>query len=188
MKITGPLTGGIVFVSSLFAIDACSSSNNSSNVNGAAADGSGASNGSGAADGSGAANGSGADGSGASSGSGSVQLNLGGSASESLAGETGIPTGDSSEICDGIDNDHDGIIDNVDKNGDGVCDCLLIATLGVKGSSGQGDVFAAWLTARSDTGAADLADQTLTPELLAQYEVIVAQDVHPESRLLRCRS
>ena len=165
MRITVPLTAGIVVVSCLFAVNGCGSSDGSK-VNGSGADGSGA------------ANGSGADGSGASSGVGSVQLNLGGGAAESLAGETGIPTGDSSEICDGIDNDGDGIIDNVDKNGDGVCDCLLIATLGVKGTWGKGDVFAAWLTARSDTGATDLADQTLTPELLAKYEVIVAQDVH----------
>jgi hypothetical protein len=105
-------------------------------------------------------------------------LNLGGSSGDSLAGSTGSGTGGDVEICDGIDNDHDGIIDNVDKNGDGVCDCLLIATLGVKGTAGQGNVFAAWLTARSDTGAADLADQTLTPELLAKYEEIVARDVH----------
>jgi hypothetical protein len=168
MRITGPLTAGIVVVACLFAFEACSGSSDGSKVDGAGADGSGA-------NGSGAASGSGTDGSGAT---GNVNLNIGGGASESMAGETGLPTGDSSEICDGIDNDHDGIIDNVDKNGDGVCDCLLIATLGVKGTSGQGDVFAAWLTARSDTGATDLADQTLTPELLDKYEVIVAQDVH----------
>jgi hypothetical protein len=169
MRIRLPLSAGIVVVSCLFAGLACSGSSDGSKVNGTGADGSGG-NGSGAASGSG--------GSGASSASGGVDLNIGGGVSESMAGETGLPTGDSSEICDGIDNDHDGIIDNVDKNGDGVCDCLLIATLGVKGTSGQGDVFATWLSSRSDLGATDLADQTLTPELLDKYEVIVAQDVH----------
>jgi len=81
------------------------------------------------------------------------------------------------ETCDGVDNNCDGIIDNVDLNGDGVCDCLLIATLGAPGQWGTGDVFASWLSARSNVGAVDLADQTLTSELLAKYEVIVAQDL-----------
>jgi hypothetical protein len=83
----------------------------------------------------------------------------------------------SPEICDGIDNNCDGQIDNVDKNGDGVCDCLLIATLGNPGTWGTGDVFSTWLSARSNVGAVSLADQTLTSDLLAKYEVIVAQDL-----------
>jgi hypothetical protein len=84
------------------------------------------------------------------------------------------------ELCDGVDNDRNGTVDDVDVGNDGVCDCLLIATLGKAGGSGQGDVFGGWLDARSDNGAADLADQTLTPELLARYQVIVAQDVHDQ--------
>jgi hypothetical protein len=82
------------------------------------------------------------------------------------------------ETCDGVDNNCDGIIDNVDKNQDGICDCILIATLGVPGNAGQGDVFSTWLSARSNNGATSLGDQTLTPALLAMYEVIVAEDVH----------
>jgi hypothetical protein len=82
------------------------------------------------------------------------------------------------ETCDGVDNNCDGIIDNVDKNQDGICDCVLIATLGVKGNAGAGDVFSTWLSARSNNGATSLGDQTLTPALLAMYEVIVAEDVH----------
>src|SRR5262249_14975457 len=65
---------------------------------------------------------------------------------------------------------------------DGICDCLHIATLGKPGQWGQGDVFAAWLKARSDFGATDLGAQVLTPELLANYEVIVAQDVRNGGR------
>lgn len=86
------------------------------------------------------------------------------------------------EVCDGIDNDGDGFIDNIDRGNDGICDCLLIATLGVKGTVGASDVFNTWLNGKSDIGAKDLGDAVLTPELLAKYQVIVAQNVkgnHP---------
>ncbi len=73
--------------------------------------------------------------------------------------------------------DGNGIIDDVDKGKDGICDCLKIATLGVKGKYGSGDIFANWLAARSDFGAVPLGVQVLTPALLADYELIVAQDV-----------
>ena len=42
------------------------------------------------------------------------------------------------EVCDGVDNDGDGIIDNVDKEKDGVCDCLNIATIGAIGPCSNG--------------------------------------------------
>jgi hypothetical protein len=84
------------------------------------------------------------------------------------------------EVCDGMDNDGNGTVDDVDVGNDGVCDCLLIATLGKVGGSGKGDVFGGWLDARSDNAATDLADQTLTPELLARFQVIVAQDIHDQ--------
>jgi len=186
MKMKIATSVGVTAALCLFVGTGCGSSDAGSKVNasgsgGASANGSGGASANGSsANGSGAsasgginANGSGATGAGANGSAGTLNLNVG-----STAGDTGSAPSDSTEVCDGVDNDHDGIIDNVDKNGDGVCDCLLIATLGVKGGSGQGDVFAAWLSARSDVGAADLADQTLTPELLAKYEVIVAQDVH----------
>jgi hypothetical protein len=86
----------------------------------------------------------------------------------------------SPEVCDGLDNDGNGTVDDVDVGHDGVCDCLLIATLGKAGGSGQGDVFGSWLDARSDSGATDLKDQTLTKELLARFQVIVAQDIHDQ--------
>ena len=81
------------------------------------------------------------------------------------------------EICDGLDNDGDGQTDNVDRQQDGVCDCLAIATLGGRGRAGDGSVFGAWLDQRSDKGAVRLGDAVLTPELLAQYQVIVAEDL-----------
>ncbi|HYQ01853.1 MAG TPA: hypothetical protein VER96_24435 [Polyangiaceae bacterium] len=58
------------------------------------------------------------------------------------------------------------------------------ATLGVKGTWGAGDVFASWLSSRSNSGATALADQTLTPTLLSSFQVIIVEDVshnHPYS-------
>lgn len=88
----------------------------------------------------------------------------------------------SPETCDGIDNDGNGIVDDVDRAGDGVCDCLRIATLGVSGSAGTSGVFASWLDARSDFGAVDLGDAVLTPELLADYQIILSQDIQGRTR------
>ncbi len=97
---------------------------------------------------------------------------FGGSAAVGGGGATG-----NEALCNGIDDDGNGIVDDVDKGKDGICDCLKIATLGVAGPWGQGDVFASWLTARSDFGATDLAGQTLTSALLQDFQVIVAQNL-----------
>jgi hypothetical protein len=81
------------------------------------------------------------------------------------------------EICDGTDNDGDGVIDDVDLGGDGICDCLTLATMGVQGRWGAGDVLADWLRARSDNGAVSLDGQLLTAQLLSRYRVIVVRDL-----------
>ncbi len=93
------------------------------------------------------------------------------------AGAGGILGAGATEICDGVDNDHNGIVDDLDVGHDGICDCLKIATLGVRGTAAGGDVLAAWLSAGSAGGAVDLGNRVLTPELLAPFQVIVCQNV-----------
>jgi hypothetical protein len=92
-----------------------------------------------------------------------------GTAGSGAATGNGMP-----ELCDGIDNDENGITDDVDAGGDGVCDCLSIATIGRIGPwSDGGNIFADWLNARTPQGAVALDDQVLTSELLAPLQVIV---------------
>lgn len=98
------------------------------------------------------------------------------------SGTTGPVNVGQEDLCDGVDNDGNGIIDDVDVGHDGICDCLRIATLGIPGTWGEGDVFDAWLNSRSNNGAVALADAVLTAEVLAPYQVIVAQDLSTMER------
>ncbi len=130
---------------------------------------------------------SGSGGASTSSGMGQGGASGNGEVGGGFVGSVGSGSGSGSggggpEICDGIDNDNDGIVDNVDVGNDGVCDCLRIATLGLVGQWGNGDVFAQWLDNRSNNGAVDLNDQVLTKALLDQYQVIVAQDLSKMNR------
>jgi hypothetical protein len=141
-------------------------------VGGSAVDGAGAT----AASGHGAGSGNGSGGSSSSGGSGqgkggSLVIDVSGS---SAGGTTGNPGDGTPELCDGEDNDSNGIIDDVDAGGDGVCDCLNIATIGHIGPwSNGGNIFATWLNARSPLGAKALGDQELTAEKLQGLQVIV---------------
>jgi hypothetical protein len=124
------------------------------------------------------ADGSGGSGASASGGASASAGTGGGLQLEGGAGSGASDAGFGNELeCDGIDNDQNGIIDDVDIGKDGICDCLKIATLGLAGQWGDGDVFSKWLDDRSVLGATGLNDQLLTAALLDQFQVIVIQDV-----------
>lgn len=150
----------------------CSASSNDnlskppSGTGGSAAEGAGGATGSGGGSGSGIVGGSGGS---------NLAIKLG-DASPGAAGSTGSP-----EICDGIDNDGNGIVDDVDVGKDGVCDCLNIATIGEIGPWGMGGtgIFAGWLSARSPLGAVALGNQVLTDDLLKKFQVIVTLHTQP---------
>jgi hypothetical protein len=161
-----------------------------SNVTGSAVE-NGAANGNGA-DGNGASASGGANAGGTSNGHGSSNAAGSNSSTGGLtikdvndpdAGGSASRVGNGTpEICDNIDNDDNGIIDDVDAGGDGVCDCLHIATVGHIGPwSNGGNIFKAWLNARSPLGAVELADEQLTPEQLAPLQIVVVLHVDSTS-------
>ncbi len=115
--------------------------------------------------------GSGSSGNGTGTGAtGSLDGSLGAGADNS---GTGNGNGNG-EVCDGKDNDGDGIIDNVDAGGDGICDCLNIGTIGSIGPwSNGGNIFKEWLDTRSPLPAKEIGDGTLTAEEIAGLDVIV---------------
>jgi len=97
--------------------------------------------------------------SGGSSGSGSSS---GGSASGSGSGT--LISGDAATSSSG------------GGDGGGGIGCP-IATIGVPGQYGQGDLFMDWLSGQGESPSGNLGDQVLTASLLAPYKILVAQDV-----------
>jgi uncharacterized membrane protein len=113
-------------------------------------------------------------GSGSSSAGAGATSNGGAARGGSTHGASDAGANAGPEVCDGIDNDGNGIVDDVDAEHDGVCDCLSIATIGEIGPwSNGGNVFKTWLSSRSPQGAVELADQVLSDDLLKRYQVIV---------------
>jgi hypothetical protein len=81
------------------------------------------------------------------------------------------------EICDGKDNDCNGLIDDVDTGKDGIYDCDKVALLGNAGANSSAD-FIAWLEKSTATGSAVRMQTTgnaptLTMALLEPYNMVV---------------
>lgn len=145
-----------------------------SEVQGGAASGHGANTGDGPggnSGGSSANSGAGARAGTANASGGSISLDPSGIVSGGSSSRSGDGT---PELCDGLDNDSNGVIDDVDAGHDGVCDCLNIATIGHIGPwSSGGNIFASWLDARSPIGAVELGDEVLSAEKLQPFQIVV---------------
>ena len=79
------------------------------------------------------------------------------------------------EVCDGVDNDQNGVIDDLDANVDGLCDCLRIGVFGYPGPRPR-EQLQGMMSTRAVTTAI-LAGQTMTADLLSTLDVVIVQDV-----------
>lgn len=82
----------------------------------------------------------------------------------------------SESLCDGIDENNNGIVDDVDIGQDGLCDCLRIGFLGDLASDAGNatGAFEEWLEARSDFAVTHIeANDPLLATSLAALQVVV---------------
>ena len=81
---------------------------------------------------------------------------------------------DAELVCDGVDDDCNGIVDDVDLGGDGFCDCYSIGIVGTAGANPASD-FDAWLNA-TGTGVTRFGTDpghVLTAEEIAPFDILI---------------
>lgn len=82
-----------------------------------------------------------------------------------------VPTAPMEMVCDGLDDDCNGIVDEVDEGQDGICDCLAIAIVGTPGSLAASE-FEQWLIERG-TSAERINPPVIDAAVLGAYDVVI---------------
>jgi hypothetical protein len=88
-------------------------------------------------------------------------------------------------VCDGLDDNGNGIIDDVDAGRDGLCDCLKIGFLGSFASDAgtATQAFQAWLEARSSVPIKNIPENTqLSAATLEGLQVLVVGNLSSRAR------
>lgn len=102
-------------------------------------------------------------------------------------GSSGVPRLGTETLCDGIDENGNGIIDDVDVGRDGLCDCIRLGFFGEVSSDAGGETaaFQAWLEERSGQIPVQnlRATETLTAEWLADLHVVIVGGMQERAAL-----
>lgn len=89
-----------------------------------------------------------------------------------------VPTSPSTEVCDDVDNDCNGLVDDVDSGGDGIFDCQRILLIGIAGANPSAN-FVTWLTGNGSQVERVLTTTAgeITSALLSDVQVVILDRV-----------
>ena len=119
-------------------------------------------------------------------------LGVSGNTGTGTAG-SGVPPANigTETVCDGLDDNNNGIIDDKDEGKDGLCDCLNIGFFGSVQGTASGATsasFLQWLTERSDIPVKQIAAATpITAEVLNGLQVLVIGNLSPDGQAQQAR-